>query len=210
MKGKSKWLLFFCIIFLGYVPSLKAQDTPPPPLPPLNFTLNVGYGLPDVNRSYYQSQGIGSNGGCYNPIYLEIGCKYAKKGLVSLYLSDATEATGNYTWLDTLSATHIYSYTVSIITMGISTKYYFMNGEHFAPYMGGMLSYCFVNFNEVGDFPAFGAANVNVTSLAYHIYAGSSYYFNSWLGLDARIGYGNSYYAGIGLSFKFKIKQEDD
>ena len=210
MKEKNKWLLFFCALFLGCIQNMKAQTEKPPPLPPLNFTINAGYGLPNLNQTYYESQGSGSASGSFNPIYLEIGYNYSKKGLVSLYLSDATGTTGTFKWLDTASVSHTYSYDITIFTIGVSTKYYFTCNTHFAPYIGGMIGYNFTNFSQAGDIPAFGAANVNTINIAYHVYAGATYYLNNWLGLDARIGYGNSYYAGLGLSFKFKIKQEYD
>lgn len=215
MKSIQVSIIF--ILFFLFSQSTVAQTgkpdisiVPEEKLPPLNFTINIGYGAPNLEGHYYQTQGTGSNGGSYNPIYLELGYNYLKKGVVSLYLSSAAGATGNFTFVDTALVTHTYSYYASIFTVGLSTKYYFGNGTHFAPYVGGMAGYSFVNFNDLGDVPAFGAASVNAGSFNYHVYVGSSWFFNSWLGLDARIGYGNSYYGSVGLSFKIEVMQEDD
>jgi len=208
MKAKNTLLLLLVVLFFAKPHRLMAQETK---LPPLNFTVNAGIGFTNLSGMYYQSQGTGSNNGSYSPIYVEAGYNYSKHGLVSLYLSSAAGTTGNFTF-DTAKGSQIfsYSYYVSVFTLGLSTKYYFSKGTHFEPYVGCMLGYTFVNFIEEGEFPAFGAANVNVISLAYHVYVGSCYYFNNWLGLNARIGYGNNYYGSIGLTFKFQVKQDAD
>jgi len=207
MKGKTFGTLFVCLLFFFICGSLKAQETQQPPL---KFQINSGYTFPNVAGNSIATQGSGSNGGAFNTTYLEIGYSYSKKGVISLYLSDAGATTGNYTWLDTTNAAHTYYYSVNILTMGLSSIYYLANSERFCPYIGLMLGYHFVNFIQNGEYPAIGSANVTYQSLSYQAYVGTSYYFVKWCGLDLRLGYGNNYYASIGLSFKFQANQGDD
>lgn len=176
----------------------------------LNFTVNTGYTFPDIEGSRFTSQGAEANGTGMNPVYLEAGYNYSDNGLVSIYFSDASVNTGNFKWYDTLGQTHTYSYAVSIVTIGLSGRYYFGKGIHLRPYVGAMLGYTFINLTSGDQFPSAGSvtiANSNGT-FAYQVYGGLVYYFNRWLGLDSHAGYGNSYYAAVGISFKFQVKQK--
>lgn len=212
MKRKNIRLLFICLILLCFGRLVNAQSaTPevmPKPLPPLHFVINAGYTLPNVAGENVASQGTGSNPGSLNAFYFEIGYAYSQKGVVSLYFSDAQGATGNYYFQDS-TTTYSYNYTVNIATLGISTLYDFTKGTRFSPYIGCMIGYRFINIEPNGVLPGYGSANVNLAVFAYQAYAGASFYFNKWLGLDARAGYGNSYYVQVGLTFRFLVNRDD-
>jgi hypothetical protein len=176
----------------------------------LNFTFTIGYTFPGIEGSHFTSQGVGASGTMMNPIYLEAGYNYSNNGLVSIYFSDASVNTGNFKWYDSLGATHTYSYAVSIVTIGLSGRYYLGNGDHLRPYVGAMLGYTFINLTSGDQFPPAGSVTIadSQGTFAYQVYGGLAYYFNRWLGLDAHAGYGNNYYAAAGLSFKFQVKQK--
>ncbi len=177
-------------------------------LPKLNFTVNAGYGFPNLTgSSTVTSLGTGSNGGNISPIYVEAGYNYSHKGLISLYFSSAKATTGNFKWSDSVG-NYNYYYNASIVTVGLSTKYYLGNATNFLPYVGGMVGYYFINLISNGEFPLTGSVTISQGGFAYQVYGGVVYYFNKWLGLDARAGYGNTYYAAVGLSFRFKISQK--
>jgi len=169
-----------------------------------------GYTFPSVIGSEFSSQGSGANSGGYNPVYLEVGYNYSNKGLISFYFSDASARTGNFLWYDTSGASHSYTYVVSIVTFGVSSKYYFGNGTNFRPYIGAMLGYNFINLTSNDELPTQGSVTIahSTGSFAYQVYAGAVYYLNNGLGLDIHAGYGNSYYAAVGLSFRFQVKQK--
>lgn len=207
LKRKCKLLLFFFAFFCGNQ-NVKAQDAK---LPPLNFAINAGYGFPNIVGRTIASQGTGYNGATYNTVFFEAGCELSKRILLSFYFSEADGSTGNFTWLDTLKVTHTNYFTSSIVTVGLSFKYYLGHGPHFKPYVGGMVGYCFVNLDAFGDFEAQSSdgPNPNLGGFAYHAYIGS-HYFIKWWGLDARIGYGNNYYASIGFVYKFQVSREED
>ena len=101
-------------------------------------------------------------------------------------------------------------HSVSIFTMGLSTKFHFLKDTKLSPYVGGMIGYRFININTYGDLPNIGIANLSLGELAYQVYIGASWYFVKWMGLDARAGYGNNYYAQIGLSFRFQLIRDNE
>jgi hypothetical protein len=207
MQGKNFRILLYCLIFLWNRQNISAQDAK---LPPLNFTVNISAGLPNLIGQSIAAQGTGSNGGASNTINLEVGYEISKRVLLSFYFSEAIASTGNFSWTDTANVVHTNYTTASITCLGLSGKYYIYNGLHFKPYVGCMVGYCFINLNENGDYevPSTSGPNINLGQFAYHAYIGS-FYFHNWWGLDARIGYGNNYYASVGLAFKFKVNREE-
>ncbi len=213
MKIKNTVLLFFFFALIYANSPLIAQsvtftgeDTPPPPL---HFTLNAGYGLPNLIGNSIKAMGYGSNNGNFNPVYFELGYNYSSKGLLSFYGSYSQANTGDFFWADTANTIYGYNYSVSIVTFGLSTEYHFGNNEHFLPYFGAMLGYRFINLSASGDLSPVDAATVNLSTFNYHVYAGLSWYFLKWMGLDIRAGYGNSYYASMGLSFRFLMNRDE-
>lgn len=210
MKISFKEILFFCLILCSGINITSAQNIPlPVPPPPLHFTINAGYGFPNIAGTAIAAQGSGSNSGSFNPLYLEIGYNYSTKGVASLFISDANGATGNFAWIDTANNLYSYYYTVSIVTFGLSTQYHFGNSKHFSPYIGGMLGYRFINLYGNGDFPYIGATDITLGAISYQAYLGATYYFTKWLGLDAHGGYGNNYYGSVGLSFRFAVNRDE-
>lgn len=214
MKIKKSLLLLFSFLMIYGNTSVNAQsvtfsgvDTLPPPI---HFTINAGYGIPNLAGNTITSQGYSSNGGNVNPIYLEIGYNYSKKGLISLYISSTQSTTGNFFWADTANNIYGYYYNVNVVTFGLSSEYHFGNSEHFSPYLGAMFGYRFININPSGDLPPIDAVNLSLSTVSYHAYAGIKWYFLKWLGLDLRAGYGNSYYGSVGLSFRFQIARDDE
>ncbi len=212
MKRKHSLLLFFLVLLIYNVFSTNAQTTTftgiDEPPPPLKFVINAGYSFPNIAGSYIATQGTGTNSGSHNPFYFEFGYAYSQKGLLSLYLSDAQGITGNYNWRDTANIPYSYYYSVSVVSLGLSTMYHFLEDTRLSPYVGGMIGYRFININPIGNLPDVGSANISIGELAYQVYVGTSWYFVKWLGLDARAGYGNNYYAQIGLSFRFQLARD--
>ncbi len=216
MKRKRVGFLFLCLIIISSTYRLFGQDTKVneplvmPIAPPLHFVIKSSISFPNIAQTQLASQGTGSNSGSTLPVSLELGYAYSDKGIISLFVANTNGVTGNYNWFDTANNPYHYYYDVSIITLGISTEYHFGNNEHITPYIGGMLGYRFINLTSNGDMPAFGASDISLGEFAYQIYGGATWYFIKWMGLDARAGYGNSYYASVGLSFRFALKQDEE
>ena len=177
-------------------------------IPKGTVLINEGYSFPNVIGNSLAAEGSGSNGNSINPFYTELGWAYADKGILGLYFAYSAGASGTFNW-DTSAAQNnpqSYYYTISVITLGLSSTYHFGHSTKISPYFGAMIGYNIVSVTTYGSLPESGANSATSSDLAYQLYFGTTWYFINWLGLDARIGFGNDYYATVGLSFRLGAK----
>jgi hypothetical protein len=209
--------LLFSAMFVGFTLIGKAQSS----IAKNNFLIGLGWGAPHL-ASPNLPHSIDSSNHAIGPFYLKLGFAFSKNQVIGLYAAFSRQSA---TYYDT---TYIsgpgpgipgylvlrpagYSAALGVLTGGIEYAYHFGKLPKFSPYFGGMLGYTHYILHVTGETPNGAIVKGPKNFATYQLYIGGTYYFVKSIGLEATLGYGNSYYASIGLLFKFgNLNQEKE
>ena len=208
IKAVTSFLFF--IFTTSYF--LKAQDTAG--IKKGRFIIGIGLAAPDVAKPKFVSSKDTTH--TMGPFYFKAGYAFSDRNVIGIYGS-FTRIAGTVDYNDSMgiegggpgipgyiaTIPTSYSYILAIYSCGLEYTHYFGKWKKILPYYGGMLGDTRYRLIIQGYQPYNNMIYEPKDMFTYQVYGGLKWYFVKFLGLDARISYGNTYYANIGLSFKF-------